>query len=172
MKRWMLAILVMLVVVMVVGVFVFRFAQAKLAPPPILSHLARAPNQAFKFDLCLEAYTADFIGADPSYKTNFTFRDPFRSADDTIIPTITNWNSSERTASFQVVIIIGQIQTFRETIAHVSAMDGIYIILPDTQNLLQRANEPQFLVSAINVAGSAAILDYTCSQDWRWGRAT
>ncbi|HEV2583763.1 MAG TPA: hypothetical protein VGT44_23085 [Ktedonobacteraceae bacterium] len=170
MKRWMLALLVVGAVVLVGGVFVFRFAQARLAPPPVFSHLARAPNLVYKFKLCLEAFTSDSINADPAYKTNYTFRDPFRSAEDTIIPTLISWNSSKKTASFQVVIIVGQIQTFRETITQVSALDGIFVMLPDTQDLLQRANEPQFVVSAINASGSAAVLDYTCSQEWVWGR--
>jgi len=168
MKRWMLILPAILVVVIVVGAFAFRFVEMKHTPQPAVSHLARAPNQAYKFNLCLEAYVLEYTDSGGTQKTDFTFHDPFRSAYDTITPSLVSWNQSEKTASFQVIIVVGQVQTFRETIAHVAALDGISIILPNEQNQLQRANEPQFIVSEISVSGSAAVLDYTCQQEWKW----
>jgi hypothetical protein len=172
MRRWIRILPAILVVVIVVGVFTFRFIEIKRTPQPVLLHLARAPNQAYKFNLCLEAYAVGYADPSETQKTDYTFHDPFRSAYDTITPSLVSWNQSEKTASFQVIIVIGQVQTFRETIAHVAALDGISIILPDKQNNLQRSNEPQFIVSAISASGSVAVLDYTCSQEWKWSSVT
>jgi len=172
MKRWVLVTLGLIALLLVIGVLALRLFQARLTPPPILSHLARAPNLAYKFDLCLEAYdyTADSSGE--IHKTDYIFHDPFRSAFDTIIPSLVAWNQSERTASFQVIIIVGQVQTFRETISHVAALDGISVMLPDARNQLQRSNQPQFIVSAMTAGGIVAVLDYTCPQEWKWSAVT
>jgi hypothetical protein len=176
MKRRVLALLAIIAVVMVVAAFVVRFVEANLTPRPVLTHLARTPHQAYKFDLCLEAYALTAAGSSPApdqtYKTDYTFQDPFRKADDTIIPTLMAWNQYQETASFQVIIIVGQVQTFTETISHVAALDGISVMLPDGHNHLQRSNQPQFIVSAITAGGIVAVLDYTCPQEWKWSAVT
>ena len=129
---------------------------------------ARTPHSAYKYDLCIEAFAYAHASPDEPHKTDYTFHDPFRMTDDTIIPYLMDWNASENTASFKVIIIVGQVNTFTETIAHVRALDGISIMLPDKQNQLQRASEPQFIVSSLSRGGGIAVLDFTCPQQWRW----
>jgi hypothetical protein len=170
MKRWMLLAVVIVTLLAVTGALAFRFAQTRLAshPAPTVLHLARTPDLAYKFNLCLEAYA--FVASGPAeiYRTDYSFPDPFRRANDTIIPILVDWNPADNSVSFQIAIIVGHVQTFHESIAHVEALDGISVMLPDAQNQLERANEPQFIVSAIGKGGEAAVLDYTCPQEWKW----
>lgn len=172
MKRRVYSLVIIVALVIVVAAFVVHFVEAKLAPRPVLTHLALTPHQAYKFDLCLEALDYTSTGPGPIHKTDYTFQDPFRKANDTIIPSLVAWDQVEETASFQVVIIVGQVQTFRETISHVAALDGISVMLPDRQNHLQRSNQPQFIVSAMTPGGIVAVLDYTCPQEWKWSAVT
>lgn len=172
MKRWVLVALV--VIVMAASLLVFRQG---LNPPSsirqhaarlILNHLARTPNSAYKYDLCIEAFA--FAHALPSnpFKTNFSFHDPFRNASDTVIPLLMDQNQQDKTVSFRVTIIVGQVATYTESISHVAVLDGISVMLPDKNGQLQHASEPQFIVSFLDTGGKTAVLDYTCSQEWRW----
>ncbi|HYT27727.1 MAG TPA: hypothetical protein VEL72_01815 [Ktedonobacteraceae bacterium] len=167
MKRWMLLLLLLVIVMLAVSLLVLRqrlASSSQLSP----SHLARTPHSAYKYDLCIEAFAYAHASPDEPHKTDYTFHDPFRMTDDTIIPYLMDWNPSENTASFKVIIIVGQVNTFTETIAHVRALDGISIMLPDRQNQLQRASEPQFIVSSLIQGGGIAVLDFTCPQQWQW----
>ncbi len=174
MKRLMLLAVVMVTLLAVSGALAFRFVQTRFAsqPAPAVSHLTRTPNLAYKFNLCLEAYAFAPSGPTEIYKTDYSFPDPFRRASDTIIPILVDWNQADNTVSFQIAIIVGHVKTFHETIAHVQARDGISVMLPDAQNQLERSNEPQFIVSAIGIGGGAAVLDYTCPQEWKWSITT
>lgn len=173
MKRLLPLVVVIVTLLAVTGALALRFIQARHASQhaPAVSHLSRAPNLAYKFNLCLEAYAFAPSGPTEIFKTDYSFPDPFRRASDTIIPILVNWNQVDNTVSFQIAIIVGHVQTFHETIAHVEALDGISVMLPDAQNQLERSNEPQFIVSAISSGGGAAILDYTCPQEWKWKSA-
>jgi len=77
-------------------------------------------------------------------------------------------NLSDQTVSFTVKIIVGQLDTFTESISHVSVLDGISIMLPDQQGQLQRPSIPQFIVSSLVRNGTVAILDFTCAEQWKW----
>jgi hypothetical protein len=70
--------------------------------------------------------------------------------------------------SFNVKIIVGQLDTYTDSISHVSALDGISVMLPDQHGHLQRPSIPQFIVSSLNGNGRMAILDFTCSEQWQW----
>jgi hypothetical protein len=69
---------------------------------------------------------------------------------------------------FLVKIIVGQLDTFTDSISHVSALDGISIMLPDREGHLQRPSIPQFIVSSLNRNGTLAVLDFTCAEQWKW----
>src|SRR5258708_35596250 len=73
-------------------------------------------------------------------------------------------NRSDQTVSFKVKIIVGQLGTFTDWIWHVSALDGISVLLPDKQGYLQRPSVPQFIVSSLNGDGRMAVLDFSCPQ--------
>jgi hypothetical protein len=172
MKR--LAILTLIVIVIATSLLLIRlhlnaFSSLKPKASPVpLNHLARTPNSAYKYDLCVEAYAfAHALPTNP-FKTNYTFHDPFRNASDTIIPLLMDHNKSDDTVSFKVTIIVNQVATYTESISHVVALDGISIMLPDKTGHLQQASEPQFIVSYLDSGGIAAVLDYTCSQEWHW----
>ncbi len=173
MKRLILLVIIVVTLLAITGALVLHFLQTRLASQraPAVSHLARAPDLAYKFNLCLEAYAFAPSGPTEIYKTDYSFPDPFRRANDTIIPILVDSNQADNTVSFQIAIIVGQVQTFHETIAHVAALDGISVMLPNAQNQLERSNEPQFIVSAIGIGGGAAVLDYTCPQEWKWSIA-
>ena len=83
MKRWLLLSLVLVVLVVSLLVIRGRFTPAK--PAASRSHLVRVPHSAYKYSLCTEAFAFAKASADNPYKTDFTFRDPFRNANDTII---------------------------------------------------------------------------------------
>lgn len=169
MKRWMRLLLLplLIIVVVIASLLVLRLRMASPSQVP-RTYLARTPDSAYKYDLCTEAFAYANASPDEPHKTDYTFPDPFRKADDTIIPNLMNWNPSDNTVSFQVIIMVGQVNTFTETIAHVRVLDGISVMLPDKHNQLQRANEPQFIVSSLTTGGELAILDFTCPQQWQW----
>src|SRR5260370_5228610 len=77
-------------------------------------------------------------------------------------------NRSDQTVSFKVKIIVGQLGTFTDWIWHVSALDGISVLLPDKQGYLQRPSVPQFIVSSLNGDGRMAVLHFTCAEHWAW----
>ncbi len=132
-----------------------------------LTHLARTPNSAYKYNLCTQAYAYAFASPDNPFKTDYTFPDPFRHANDTIIPRLMGTDTRDDTVSFNVKIVVNQVAVYNETIAHVHELDGISILLPDTQDHLQRSGVPQFIVSSLN-PGRLAVLDYTCPDQWVW----
>ena len=165
MKRWMLLLVIIIVLAASLLVLRLRLVSSSQVSP---SYLARTPHSAYKYGLCVEAFAYAHASPDNPYKTDYTFHDPFRSADDTIIPNLMDWNRSDNTVSFQVIIMIGQVKTITETIAHVSALDGISVMLPDKHDALQRSSEPQFIVSLLGIDGASAILDFTCPQQWQW----
>jgi hypothetical protein len=172
MKR--LATLALIVIVLATTLLLIRLRsnafsslQPKASPVP-LYHLVRTPNSAYKYDLCVEAFAfAHALPTNP-FKTNYSFHDPFRNASDTIIPLLMDQDKSDRTVSFKVTIIVSQVATYIESISHVGVLDGISIMLPDKSGHLQQANEPQFIVSYLDTGGIAAVLDYTCWQEWHW----
>ena len=165
MKRW---IVVAFTVIVVAAAFLaLRIGLTASAPRPQYL-LVRTPDSAYKYDLCTEAYAFAFTRANNPYKTDFTFDDPFRNTSDTIIPSLLNLDKRDESVSLGVQIIIGQVATFNESISHVHALDGISILLPDKQNHLQRSGVPQFIISYLSNDGNAAVLDYTCPQQWVW----
>jgi hypothetical protein len=149
-----------------ISIFIVK-QRIALSNTPI-HHLARTPYSAYKYDLCTEAIAFSHATPDNPYKTDFTFQDPFRKAKDTIIPLLWDVNRSDQTVSFQVQIIVGQLDTFTESISHVSVLDGISIMLPDQSGQLQRTTIPQFIVSSLESDGTIAILDFTCAEQWKW----
>ena len=164
MRRWVL--LAFLLILLAASLFIVR--QRFTVPNSLINHLARISHSAYKYNLCTEAIAYAHAGPDNPYKTDFTFHDPFRKAKDTIIPLLWDQNLSDQTVSFNVKIIVGQLDTFTESISHVSALDGISILLPDQQGQLQRPSIPQFIVSSLERNGTVAILDFTCAEQWKW----
>ncbi|HEX6484112.1 MAG TPA: hypothetical protein VF043_35145 [Ktedonobacteraceae bacterium] len=172
MKR--LATLALIVIVLATGLLLISLRLNAFSPikpeasPVPLNHLARTPNSAYKYDLCVEAFAfAHALPTNP-FKTNYSFHDPFRNASDTIIPLLMDQDKSDNTVSFKITIIVSQVATYTESISHVVVLDGISIMLPDKQGHLQKASEPQFIVSYLDSGGKTAVLDYTCSQEWHW----
>jgi hypothetical protein len=163
MRRWLLPAVV--IVVVVTALFLLR----PYLLPPVAPHsgLFRTPNSAYKYHLCTESYAYAYASADFPFKTNFTFRDPFREGDDTIIPRLLGYDARTHTVNFSVQVIVNQVATFNEFISHIQELDGISVMLPDTQNHLQHSGIPQFIVSALE-PGRVAILDYTCPGQWIW----
>ena len=166
MKRWLLLPLIM--VVAAASLFVLH-ARLSASTPVVRSHLGRVPDSAYKYHLCTESFAFIMATPDNPYKTDYTFRDPFRRVDDTIIPRYLGFDKQGITVSFSVKIIIDQVATYNETIARVRELDGISVFLPDTQNQLQRSSVPQFIISYLPTdGGSVAVLDYTCPNQWVW----
>ena len=164
MRRWVL--LALLLIFLVASLLIVR--QRITVPNSPIDHLARTPHSAYKYNLCTEVIAFSHAEPDNPYKTDFTFQDPFRKANDTIIPLLWDQNLSDQTVSFHVKIIVGQLDTFTESISHVSALDGISILLPDQQGHLQRPSIPQFIVSSLAKNGTVAVLDFTCVEQWKW----
>ena len=164
MRRWVL--LALLLIFLAAALVIVR--QKITASNSPINHLARTPYSAYKYNLCTEAIAFSHPAPDNPYKTDFTFQDPFRKAKDTIIPLLWDQNLSDQTVSFQVKIIVGQLDTFTESISHVSALDGISIMLPDQHGQLQRPTIPQFIVSSLEREGTIAIIDFTCTEQWKW----
>jgi hypothetical protein len=157
-------------VVIAVSLFALRFVLAPRAPVAH-SGLLRVANSAYKYDLCSEAYAFAFATPDNPYKTDYTFQDPFRKGNDTIIPHLLNYDAPTRTITFNVDIIINRVATFHIAISHVHELDGIYVLLPDSENHLRHSNLPQFIISWLGKGGNFAILDYTCPNQWTWKAA-
>jgi len=166
MRRWLLLLLVMVVVA--ASFFVLR-ARLNTSTPVVRLHLGRVPNSAYKYHLCTESFAFIMATPDNPYKTDYTFQDPFRRANDTIIPRYLGFDKQGVTVSFSVKIIIDQVATYNETIARVHGDDGISIFIPDSQNRLQHSSVPQFIISYLPPdGGSVAVLDYTCPNQWVW----
>lgn len=164
MKRWLFLALVAIIIL--AGLFALRLHFTTVSPPS--THLARTPNSAYKYNLCMQAYAWSYATPDNPYKTDYTFQDPFRKANDTIIPRLMNLNKRDNTVTFDVKITINQVTTFNDSISHVRALDGISILLPDSQNHLQRSTVPQFIISFLSTGGGLAVLDFTCPNQWVW----
>ena len=166
MKRWILLFLALIVVAASIMII-----HAHLPTPTSTiaqSHLLRVPNSAFKYHLCSEAYAYTRAASDNPYKTDYSFQDPFRHVDDTIIPYYLGLNARSKSGSFSVKIILPQVATFNETIANIHGHDGIAILLPDAQNQLQRSPVPQLIITLPGGGTSVAVLDYTCPEQWVW----
>ena len=164
MKRW--VFFALLSIFLTTSIFIIK--QKITAPPKPIYHLARTPYSAYKYNLCTEAIAYAHATPDNPYKTDFTFQDPFRNAKDTIIPLLWDQNLSDQTVSFQVKIIVGQLDTYTESISHVSVLDGISIMLPNQHGQIQRPSIPQFIVSSLERNGTLAIIDFTCAEQWKW----
>jgi hypothetical protein len=162
-RRWML--LALLLIFLTASLFFVKRITVSYTP---IHHLTRTPHSAYKYNLCTEAIAYSHAAPDNPYKTAFTFQDPFRKAKDTIIPLLLDQNLSDQTVSFQVKIIVGQLDTYTESISHVAVLDGISIMLPDQHGQLQRPSIPQFIVSFLERNGTLAILDFTCAEQWKW----
>ncbi len=175
MKRRVILALVVIVVVVSLLLFRLHLSVSSSTRPRTskvaLHHLLRMPNSAYKYDLCIEAFALSHAPPDYPYKTNYSFHDPFRDTNDTIIPMLMDQNQRDKTVSFTVTIIVSQVAIYTESISHVSESDGISVMLPDKNGQLQKANQPQFIVNYIDVGGKTAVLDYTCAQEWRWSVA-
>lgn len=164
MRRW--VSLALILMFLAASLFIMR-QRFTVSNTPV-SHLARIPNSAYKYNLCTEAFAFSHAKPGNPYKTDFTFHDPFRNANDTIIPLLWDQNLRELTVSFTVKIIVGQLDTFTDSISHVSALDGISIMLPDQEGHLQRPSIPQFIVSSLDRNETLAVLDFTCAEQWKW----
>ena len=164
MRRW--ASLALLLIFLAASLFILR--QRFTASKAPVYHLSLEPNSAYKYNLCTEAFAFSHAQPDNPYKTDFTFRDPFRNAYDTIVPLLWDQDLRELTVSFTVKIIVGQLGTFTDSISHVSVLDGISIMLPDQEGHLQRPSIPQFIVSSLDKNGTLAVLDFTCAGQWKW----
>ncbi|MBX5448705.1 hypothetical protein [Thermogemmatispora sp.] len=149
-----------------IGIQQIRPVLVRIPPPRV--QLVRSPNSAYKYHLCAEAYAYLHATPDNPYKTDFTFHDPFRNAQDTIIPHLIAFDAHDHSLSFSVTLILRQVATFEATITRIHEQDGIGIQLPDQQNRLQASSVPQFVVVAIADPGTVAVLDYTCPQQWHW----
>lgn len=164
MKRW---LLFGLIGVVLIGAVLFTLHQYMAILPPPQSGLVRTPNSAFKYNLCTEAFAFAHAAPDNPYKTDYTFRDPFRADNDTIVPHLLDYNVQTQTVNFTVDIMISHVATFHASIGRVHELDGISILLPDTQNRLRSSSVPQFIVSSFG-QGRIAVLDYTCPDQWVW----
>jgi hypothetical protein len=165
MKRRLLLLVSFIVIAGSLGALRFYLAPHT---PAAHSGLMRVANSAYKYNLCSEAYAFAFATPDNPYKTDYTFQDPFRKGEDTIIPHLLNYDAPTGTITFNVDIIINRVATFHIAISRVHALDGIYVLLPDSRNHLQHSNMPQFIVSWLGKGGDLAILDYTCPDQWTW----
>ncbi len=164
MKRW---VFLALLLIFLIASIVFVRQKITIPTKPIY-HLTRTPYSAYKYNLCSEAFAYSHAAPDNPYKTDFTFQDPFRMSKDTIIPSLWDQNLRDQTVSFKVKIIMGQLDTFTESISHVAVLDGISIMLPDRQGQLQKPSIPQFIVSSLERNGTLAIIDFTCAEQWKW----
>jgi hypothetical protein len=169
MKRWLLlALAVVIVVTSALALYLHSRATSSVSRPQ--AHLVLVPNSAYnRYQLCVEAFAFTSPFARSSYKTDFTFHDPFRHADDTVIPLLLGRDKQGTSVSFSVQIIVNQVATFNETISHVKALDGISILLPNAHDSLERSTVPQIIIRML--AQGLAILDYTCPEQWVWKAA-
>ncbi len=166
MKRWILLILATAVVA--TGFFaLYGPVQNLLFPTPPRVGLMRTPNSAYKYDLCTEAYAFARAASNNPYKTDYSFLDPFRKVEDTIVPRLMSYDAQTKTVSFDVDISVNHVANFHESISQVHELDGISVMLPDAQNHLQHSGIPQFIISSLGT-GTIAVLDYTCPNQWVW----
>lgn len=166
MKRWVFLFLALIVVAASIMIIHARLATA--TPAVAQQHLVRVPDSAYKYHLCTEALAYSRATSSNPYKTDFTFPDPFRHATDTLIPYYLGLDKRGDSGSFSVKIIVPQVATFNETIVNIHGRDGVAVLLPDTQNQLQRSPVPQFIVTLPGGGASLAVLDYTCPEQWVW----
>lgn len=161
-------LLFFLVGVLLLAIVVLLFWQ-RLLPPARTPHtgLFRTPNSAGKYQLCTEAYAYAHATPDNPFKTDYTFADPFRKGNDTIIPLLMDYDQQAQTVSFDVVVIVEHVATFHQSISHIHEQDGISVILPDAENRLQHSGIPQFIIGSFGT-GKIAVLDYTCPEQWVW----
>jgi hypothetical protein len=167
MKRWVLVVLIGVVSISIILFALHQYLPMFAAPPTPRSGLMRTPDSAYKYSLCTEAYAFAHASPDNPFKTDFTFRDPFRKDNDTIIPHLLDYDARTRTVNFTVDIIIDGVATFHSSIALVHELDGLSVLLPDQHNRLQYSTVPQIIISSLGT-GRVAVLDYTCSNQWVW----
>jgi hypothetical protein len=169
MRRWLLFVLIGIVLLAASLVTLHQYMTMFPVLPAAQSGLMRTPNSAFKYNLCTEAFAFAHASPDNPFKTDYTFRDPFRADSDTIVPHLLDYNALTHTVNFTVDIIISHVATFHAAIGRVHELDGISVLLPDTHNRLQSSHVPQFIVSSFGL-GRIAVLDYTCPDQWVWSR--
>jgi hypothetical protein len=167
MKRWMLFVLVGIASITIAFFALHQYLTIFTVPPVPRSGLMRTPDSAFKYRLCTEAYAFAHASPDNPYKTDFTFRDPFRKDNDTIVPHLLDYDARTQTVTFTVDIVISGVATFHSTIALVHELDGLSILLPDLHGHLQYSSVPQIIISSVGT-GHIVVLDYTCSDQWAW----
>jgi hypothetical protein len=172
MKRWLLAALAGTVVIagMLFAVHQ-RLAASSTALPAPRIQLIRTPNSLSKFHLCAEAYAYLLATPDNPYKTDFSFHDPFRNQQDTIIPRFIAIDQRDGSLSFSVEAILRPLKPLTATISHIHELDGITVQLPNRQNQLQSSSVPQFIVRML-ASSDVAVLDYTCPEQWKWSAAS
>lgn len=166
-KPWRLSLLCAVAVAAIIAVVL-----DVLIPIPLIPHsgLIRTPNSAYKYHLCEEAFAfnrATSNNPNNPYKTDYTFHDPFRNANDTIVPYLLSYDLSTSTVDLSVDVVIDQVATFHESIVRVHELDGISIVLPNGHNQSEHSGVPQFIVSSFG-SGNIAVLDYTCPEQWIW----
>lgn len=165
MKHWLFLALTCLLL-LASGLIGIRFYALRASPPPqpALKTLAKS---LYKYDMCVQAYA--FANADDSnpYKTDYSFPDPVRKAQDTLTPHLLDYNPQTRTANFLVDVAIPQVNTYHLALKDVHEEDGVFVLLPDQENHLRRTQIPQFIVASL-LYGRLAIVNYTCPQKWSW----
>jgi hypothetical protein len=167
MKRWMLFILVGIVSMSVALFALHQYLTIFPATPVPQSGIVRTPRSAFKYQLCTEAYAFAHATPDNPYKTDYSFRDPFRKGDDTITPRLLDYDPKTQSVNFSIDIIINNVATFHTIISPVHEQDGISVLIPDLQNHLQSSSVPQLIITSFG-KGRIAVLDYTCPDQWVW----
>ncbi|GHO43174.1 hypothetical protein KSX_13370 [Ktedonospora formicarum] len=168
MRRWLFLALTLSLAI-IVGVFGLRtYVSRVISPPqPVLKVMAKS---LYKYEMCAQAYAFAYADASNPYKTDYTFADPFRKARDTIIPHMLDYNPQTRTVNFSVDVIIPEVNTYHLPLAGVHEEDGVFVLLPDQGQHLQRTQMPQFILASL-LHGRVAIVNYTCPQKWSWAMA-
>ena len=167
MKRWMFVVLASIAILTIALFALHQYFTLSVAPSASRPGLMLMHRSAFKYRLCTEAYAFAHAGPDNPYKTDFTFRDPFRHVEDTMIPHLLDYDARTQTVDFSVDIVIDSGKTFHNTISLVHELDGLAVLLPDLHNQLQVSSVPQVIVSSLG-KGNIAVLDYTCTDQWKW----
>jgi hypothetical protein len=169
MKRWLLLALA-LALMLPLAFWGWQFATLHTSSGPSPT-LARAAKSLYKYDMCAQAYAFPYADASIPFKTDYTFADPFRKTQDTIIPRMLAYNSQTQTINMNVDVVLPQVNTYHLSLTRVHEEDGIFVLLPDQSNHLRRAQIPQFIVASF-LHGRLAIVDYTCPQKWIWKEAS
>ena len=103
------------------------------------------------------------------YKTDYTFPDPFRHDEDTIIPRYLGLDKQGDSGSFSMKLIIDQVATFNETIANIHGQDGISLYCCQTDKTNSSTlSVPQLIITLPGAGAGIAVLDYTCPEQWVW----